>query len=585
MSIHRIKESVQKISEAIAAALDCNVTIVDDQLMRIAGTGPYREEIQNYAPKGSAFTRVLKTKETVVIEEPGRDYLCQQCDRAGNCEETYEICCPITWEGTILGVIGIFAYNQAQKLYFQERKEDFLNFLGKMADLIASKVGEEILHENILTRNQELDAVIQHVNQGVVCITETGEISQINDKAKHLLGIHDSLDRMIGQRISDYWKGSILLRAIEKNMDYVDIEEYYEGQGYKKGLLTTVKLIHIEGQLKGAVATFSDFDTIQKSAYRLREKNHGFTFDSLLGVSPQLIKVKKKAMKVAKNDSTVLITGDSGTGKEIFARAIHNASHRHDQPFVSVNCSAIPETLLESELFGYEPGAFTGASKKGKTGKIELAHRGTFFLDEIGDMPLYLQAKLLRVLQDRKVTKIGGLEPIELDVRIVSATNKNLEELIEKKMFREDLYYRLNVIPLILPSLRDRKDDIAVLTEHFLALNNERFDKAIKGFSKEAMAYMREYAWPGNVRELENIVEYGINFAEGETIELEDIIDRFRKIGPHSNQSLKTLMHEFEKQTIERCLDQYGWTEEGKAKAAEQLGISRATLYRKISHN
>lgn len=581
--LQRMAPMVQQIAEAIAATVNCNVTIIDVNLVRVAGTGPYQVQIQGHIPEGSAFTKVLKSKETIVIENPGEEEECWGCSVKDNCIETYEICTPVLWNHEAMGVIGIFAFDENQKTYLQERKGDLLNFLEKMSQLIASKIGETILFEKIDARNKELNAVIQNVHQGVICITSEGVISQINSKAVELLGLSKEIGDLQGENIKNIWAEGLMLKALDHGKEYIDEEEYFEIGSYKKSFLTTVKLIYQEDNIVGAVGTFTDLENIQRSAYRTRENHSNFTFDNLIGVSPKIIEVKERTRKVANYDSTVLITGESGTGKEIFARAIHNASSRRDHPFIGINCSAIPESLLESELFGYEPGAFTGANKKGKAGKIELANKGTFFLDEIGDMPLFLQAKLLRVLQERKVTKIGGLVPRDLDVRIIAATNKDLEDLIEKRRFREDLYYRLNVIPIKLPPLRERLEDIPVMAEFFLQTYNLRFQKSIKGFTPDAMEFLMNYSWPGNVRELENIIEYGINFAEKDYIDLEDIEDRFGDLVDTSSKTLKEMVQEYEYEVINKYLEGFGYSDEGKAKAAKALGISRATLYRKLS--
>lgn len=579
MLLQKVAQGVQQIAEAIAATVNSNVTIVDSNLVRVAGTGPYQKKIQNYIPHGSAFIKVLTSKETILIENPGKGNVCLNCTSRDNCIETFQICTPIIWQDQAIGVIGIFAFNEKQKKYLQERQENFLIFLKKMSELLASKVGEAVLYEEIAANNKELDAVIQNVNQGVICVNAKGKIKNINPKAINLLGLSQSTIELTEMYIQDIWPGSLMLKAIEKNQDILDKEEYLKESGF----LTTVKLIYQEGNISRAVCTFTDLENIQKFAFRAREKNRDFNFDNIIGVSSKLHEIKKRARQVANFDSTTLIVGESGTGKEIFARAIHNASPRADHAFIGINCSAIPETLLESELFGYETGAFTGANSKGKPGKIELANKGTFFLDEIGDMPLFLQAKLLRVLQDRRVTKIGGVKPIELDVRIMAATNRNLEELIEKKMFREDLYYRLNVIPIYLPPLRERQEDIPVIAEHFLNTYNKKFQKSIRGFTEDAMEFLLSYSWPGNVRELENIVEYGINFAQGSYITLEDIKDRFRPFLDTRTKTLKEMVNDYEREIIAKYLDRFGWSDEGKESVAKVLGISRATLYRKLS--
>ena len=246
-------------------------------------------------------------------------------------------------------------------------------------------------------------------------------------------------------------------------------------------------------------------------------------------IRDRIMIAKKQALITARSNSTVLITGESGTGKEMFAKAIHYASPREDKPFITVNCGAIPENLLESELFGYEKGAFTGASEKGKEGKFELADGGTIFLDEIGDMPLHLQVKILHVLQNMRFDRVGGSKSIIVDVRVIAATNKDLEKLIEEGSFREDLYYRLSVIPLSIPPLRERKDDIKQLMYHFLKKYNSFMNKKIERFSPEVEEIYTNHDWPGNVRELENAVEYGANMAFGNVIGIDEVPARILK--------------------------------------------------------
>jgi transcriptional regulator with PAS, ATPase and Fis domain len=284
----------------------------------------------------------------------------------------------------------------------------------------------------------------------------------------------------------------------------------------------------------------------------------------------------------------VLISGESGTGKEMFAKAIHYASSRANEPFVTVNCGAIPENLLESELFGYEKGAFTGASDKGKIGKFEMANKGTIFLDEIGDMPLHLQVKILHVLQNMRFERVGGNKTILVDVRVIAATNKDLEDMITSGRFREDLYYRLSVIPLMVPPLRARQGDIKLLMHHFLNKYNTFMNRKITGFTKEVENIYMNYDWPGNVREIENAVEYGVNMAFGDTIGIDDVPVRVLKkcelVKIDDNSlSLADQVKNYEQQIIAGMLKKYGNNRNAKDKVAKELGLSRATLYRKLS--
>ena len=315
------------------------------------------------------------------------------------------------------------------------------------------------------------------------------------------------------------------------------------------------------------------------------------SFDSIISRSTAMEKIKKRALQVASSNSTVLITGESGTGKGLLARAIHKESPRCSKPFVSVNCAAIPETLLESELFGYERGAFTGAEKNGKLGKFQLADKGTLFLDEIGDMPLHLQVKLLSCLQNRQVDPVGAVRPVDVDVRIIAATNKDLEEMIRQNQFREDLYFRLNVIPLYIPPLRERPEDIIMLVQHIIMKFSMAMGKAVTGIEADAMDVLLSYSWPGNIREVENVIEYAINMEQSDTITVDSLPEKLVRKNKHVNSgsgtgmmhiSLKTQLDSAEKQILRECLNQTGWNLEGKRQAAEQLGISESTLYRRL---
>lgn len=334
------------------------------------------------------------------------------------------------------------------------------------------------------------------------------------------------------------------------------------------------------------------------------------TFGDIIGQAASLAQAKAVAAKVAASPSTVLIRGESGTGKEMFARAIHSASLRAESPFVAVNCASIPESLLESELFGYDPGAFTGARRGGKIGKFELAQGGTLFLDEIGDLPLHLQPKLLRVLQERHIERVGGTKSIPIDVRIIAATHHNLEELIASGSFRRDLYYRLNVIPLTIPPLREREGDVLVLSQFFIAKYSHLLQRQPKELSSEALSFLQQHPWPGNVRELENAIEYAVNMAAGPVLTPADLPPYLR--GEKTNgalsensrselllapdkiaakkalpeATLEELLDAYENQILDYYLAAYGTSAAAKAQIADRLGISLATLYRRLAkHN
>ncbi len=319
-----------------------------------------------------------------------------------------------------------------------------------------------------------------------------------------------------------------------------------------------------------------------------------YGFPRIVGEHPTMKEASQQVQRVAATDSTVLLLGESGTGKELFARAVHHLSPRHDHPFVALNCAAIPEGLVENELFGHERGAYTGAGAR-KIGKLELAHRGTFFLDEIGELPLAIQSKLLRVLEERKFERVGGTQEIEVDVRIVVATNKDLRAAVEAKTFREDLFFRISAVPITIPPLRERGDDVFLLAEHFLERFRREFGKPALALSEEARARLQSYPWPGNVRELQNAIERAVILSDGHEIgvaalhlpaarptsaEMPEgmLEENFNWEGALHEVSERALAH-IERFKIETALRESKWN---KSRAAEKLGISYKTLLSKI---
>ncbi|MFZ5590227.1 MAG: sigma-54-dependent transcriptional regulator [Bacillota bacterium] len=307
--------------------------------------------------------------------------------------------------------------------------------------------------------------------------------------------------------------------------------------------------------------------------------------DVMIGMSPAMQNVYKTIGRVANSNASVLIRGESGTGKELVAKAIHYHSVRKDRPFVKINCASIPESLLESELFGYEKGAFTGATTS-KPGKFELAHRGTLFLDEIAEMKASLQAKLLRVLQEREIERVGGTETIKIDVRIISATNQELEKCIEEGTFREDLYYRLNVVEITLPPLRERKEDIPALVQHIISYSNREYKKHVQGVAEDAMKMLMAYNCPGNIRELKNVCERAVLMSTGPLITPADLPRNLQKssrqfgwLSDLAGSSFKEIMAEVEREVIIRALEENNWN---RSAAAQALKMNRSSLYAKM---
>jgi transcriptional regulator with PAS, ATPase and Fis domain len=371
--------------------------------------------------------------------------------------------------------------------------------------------------ENVL-EEQALRIFFDDTSESLVIIDGNGYIVMMNKPYADFLGIRQ--EDAIGKHVVNIIDNTRL--HIVVNAGKSEYGQVQRIRGHKA--ITSRIPIFNDGQIIGAIGKviFKDSSELDKLYKRVEEQNkelsnykerlrkiqgNYFALDNIIGNNKKIIELKDIVKKVSHSDSTVLITGQSGTGKEVFATAIHETSNRKDNNFVKINCAAIPEHILESELFGYDEGAFTGSKKGSKIGKFELANHGTIFLDEIGDMSIDMQSKILRVLQDKVVERVGGNDPKKVDVRIIAATNQNLIEKIEKGKFREDLYYRLNVVHIELPLLRDRKDDISVLCDFFIKKFNDKFGIYIERISDEAMSRMIDYNWPGNIRELENVIE------------------------------------------------------------------------------
>ena len=368
---------------------------------------------------------------------------------------------------------------------------------------------------------QKLESILNAVHEGIIGIDEQGDITFFNDDAGKIL--HMPAEKCIGKHyvdvIPDFQVDEVFRTRNEISDQLLEIGSRF--------LLVTKNPILMDGKFLGVVVTFQDVTKVQQIEQEIRTKSTQlglttkYSFDNIIGVSQTIATAKQTAIKLAQEEFTVLITGENGTGKEVFAQAIHNRSPRKDGPFVPVNFAGLTESLAESELFGYEEGSFTGARKGGKIGLFELAHNGTIFLDEIGDAPLSIQAALLRVLQERQVMRVGGNRVIPINVRVIAATNRNLLEMIQKGTFREDLYYRLNVLPLHIPSLRERSEDLFILIDYFLKSKRRHLS-----FHPEARQALLRYHWPGNIRELENFINYLLVIVDGDQVELHHLPDR-----------------------------------------------------------
>lgn len=438
-----------------------------------------------------------------------------------------------------------------------------------------------------------LNTITEATNDAIVYVNKEGKVEILTKAYANFLGVNR--DEAIGKHVRDVIENTRMDIVVETGIP--EIAQVQEIKG--RNMIATRIPVVVNDKIVGAVGKvlFKDVDELN-SLYKeinkiekelnlykdefKRANKAQYALDSIISESRSMEELKELTMMAAKTNSNVLILGESGTGKELFAHAIHNNSKRKDAPFIKVNCGAIPYELLESELFGYEEGSFTGAKKGGKIGKFKAADGGTIFLDEIGELPMNMQVKLLRVLQDREIERIGSNISEKVDIRIIAATNKDLDKMVSEGMFRLDLYYRLNVVSIKIPPLRERKEDIPILSKYLIEKISKGENIKVDKISDNTLEYLKKYDWPGNVRELENILERAINFLEKETIiNLNHLPHKITGImGNKQIRNLKSIVEEVEKQTI---IDSLIIANGNKTNAANILDISRTSLYEKIT--
>ncbi|UMZ73763.1 sigma-54-dependent Fis family transcriptional regulator [Natranaerofaba carboxydovora] len=462
-------------------------------------------------------------------------------------------------EGNLVGALNLSGdYNLVHK-----------HTLGMVISIVKAIENELLLkdkNEKMMNLNNSLLATIEAFSDGVIAVDNNDKIIHINKKAAKMLDLEykDNLRKIIKEN-----KGK---KGKNKGEISLDTKE-----GKKRFLIETTSL-KSNNSFIGSLITLKEKSNVSNFINKVTGSNARFSFEDIKGKSSKILEATKLAKKIAGSNSTVLLQGESGTGKELFAQAIHNSSERADKPFVAINCGAIPRDLIESELFGYEEGAFTGALKGGKLGKFELADGGTLFLDEVGELSLEMQVKLLRVIQDNKVTRVGGKEPVPFDVRIISATNKNLYNEVQMEKFRRDLYYRLNVMTIEIPPLKERKEDIPVLSNHLIEVISKKLSLPAPKIDKRAMEILINHDWPGNIRELGNVIEKAIVLSEGKTLKKEHFTIDVTIEGKKDDIVLQPL-DELEKQAIIRTLN---YTDGNIKEASKILNVSRNTMYRKM---
>lgn len=561
--------------------------IVDSGMVRLAGTGEYAAGIgTSLGDAGEVYKEAMRKRETILVRSPRHHVLCAGCPGRESCREVFLLVTPIMDGEKPLGVIGLACFSDAERSRVLESLDSYTAFISFFADALAHKIGAQ---GTLAKATQLLEQMLKAVDapgQGIMLFDDAGILLFCNPPARDFCGLPPEAAlsiadiKSIGSRLCDFEEFRMTLPGGETHT--------------LLGKMTVLRH-SIHGSMTLFVfelpARFPQVSDVQPSG------GGEAGFGKIIGTSPPLLALKARAMRVANSTSTVLLTGESGTGKELLARAIHQASSRWDKPFIAINCGGIPDTLLESELFGYTSGAFTGASAKGRMGKFELAEGGVIFLDEISSMPLSVQVKLLRVLQERVLVRLGSNRLVHVSARVFAASNENLADCISRNTFRKDLYYRLNVIPMDIPPLRERTGDIHILAVYFLEKYCTLFNKSKPRLRSAFLPLLAEYSWPGNVRELEHIIEYAVNMMpDSGALGLESLPSKFLDKLKTPSQACHAdvcpsdepqggiePLAVMEERAIRNALARYGRTTAGKKAAAGALGLSLATLYRKMN--
>ena len=573
----QIQPTIQRFARMLASVLQLEVEIVDENLCRVAGTGAYGKFLGRQLSGNSRLLRhVLETKTEKVVTQSRFDPLCEGCDNKDNCREKAFLGTPVILQDRCVGVISLIAVTHEQQEHISDNLREFSDYVRHISTIFVSKLLEDQgPGDNI---SKIFATMIDNMDQGVLVVDDDNRVQFVNQTALKTLGVVQN--NIIGTPIR------FRPLTFESNFTHGHMQHIVSWDD--KSELIIGQLHNIQGRQLFLMAFHQSHTSF--SVANAPDEPH---IEQLVGECRVMRQLKRLISRIAPSPSSVMVVGESGTGKEVVARAIHKLSGRRNKPFIAINCAAIPEQLLESELFGYVKGAFTGASANGKTGLIQAANTGTLFLDEIGDMPLMLQAKLLRAIEAREILPIGASSPIQVDIRIISATNQNLAQFIAEGKFREDLFYRLNVIPITLPPLRERQEDIELLVHYFLHLHTRRLGSVYPGIAPDVVEILRKHRWPGNLRELSNLMEYLVNVVpSGEVIDSTLLPPNLLNNGTTEQSDVTevseahltlddaggTALEEMEKQMIREALSRHN----SKKQVADELGIGIATLYRKI---
>lgn len=562
-----IRPFIERFITAVSNSLRLEMAIFDGSCQLFYCTPTYSKK------KGrSVHTPSLQeviANGSILINTPGEMASCIGCRFRDHCPSTIEILCCIHAGTEVAGVLAFTSFTKEGQKRITENNTIYLNAITEMANLFGSQLESITSGQGPANLDASILPVMELCDQPVLLTDAHGVILQYNQLAEDLLKVCELTSASLWQ----IFPNSVVKRIMEGN-------DLFEKSVTIGGMATKIstRAIKTSGQITGFYIRISD-------QIRALSKDTSY-FEGIIGTSPAISEVQRMIRRIADSPTPVLITGETGTGKELIARAIHEQSRRSKYPFVAINCSSIPDNLFESELFGYEEGSFTGAKKGGKIGKIEMAQGGTLFLDEIGEMPLFAQPKLLRILQEYELERVGSNKKIHLDIRVIAATNRDLGEMVTEKTFRGDLYYRINVINLKLPPLRTRRDDIIPISENYIKKLKLKMDTSLSSISPEARQLLLDYEWPGNVRQLQNVIEYAANLCETDVLMPGDLPETMHgeRISSLPPVSPFPPSQDSRDQELLELFEKYGYTLEGKKRIADELHISLRTLYRRISH-
>lgn len=515
-----------------------------------------------------AFIQDVIVNGSVLVTEPGKMPACIGCRFNEHCPSTMEILCCIHSGTDVAGVISFTSFTKEGQKRISENTEVYLNAITKLSSLIGEYLQQFSEGSAAADTEKLIESLMSLCEQPLLLTDPNGVVLRYNSLADKVLKFCNVSSTSLRQIFSE----DMARRITSGN----DLFEKKASIGENTAKVTT-RSIYSQNHLHSILVRLSNefYENLPESG----------AFERLIGSSRAFVHIQNLIKRVADSPTPILITGETGTGKELVARSFHEQSRRNKYPFVAINCSSIPENLFESELFGYEEGSFTGAKKGGKMGRIEMAQGGTLFLDELGEMPLSVQPKLLRVLQEYELERVGSTKKIHLDIRIVAATNRDLREMIKEGKFREDLFYRISVINVKLPPLRDRKEDIIPISLNYLERLKTKMTTPLRTISHEAEQAFLNYSWPGNIRELQNVVEYAANLCDSDTLTLADLPEHMRGLEecPDTEKQKETPLPDSQEKQILDLLSAYGHTLESKKKIAADLGISLRTLYRKLN--